>query len=114
MRFDALIRMANVRTPESGIECENCRTFFKPKKPWQKFCKPKCRTEHFWRMNHVTSRSSEPLDESMDSVFASMLGKIAAESGEYGSQKAGDNIDTGLFMCRLLREKGFEIRRTQV
>ena len=47
-----------------------------------------------------------PLDAAMDNVTALRLGEVANKAV---SEPAGDLIDRGLVLIRLLREAGFEV-----
>lgn len=44
-------------------ECEHCNAIFKPKKSWQKFCKPSCRMKN-WNENNLPK--PELVDEKKD------------------------------------------------
>jgi hypothetical protein len=51
----------------------------------------------------------EPLDSSMSNDDAYRLGMLAREAASLGPAKCGDEIDRGLILCRLMREKGYRI-----
>lgn len=54
----------------------------------------------------------EPLTGVSDNVLVSRLGEIAMEACD-PHQKAGDYIDRGLILLRLLKKQGFEVREKQ-
>ena len=54
----------------------------------------------------MTTRPPGALTEAMDNVLAWNLGKICLEAAS-PEQKAGDYIDRGLILRRLLEESGF-------
>lgn len=49
---------------------------------------------------------NKPLDKNMDNTIAYQLGSILSLVEQC---PAGDNIDKGLILCRLLKESGFSI-----
>lgn len=53
-------------------------------------------------------RYDKPLTALMDNVFAMQMGE-AAKATMSPDQKAGDSIDRGLILLRLLNEKGFDV-----
>ena len=55
----------------------------------------------------LDGRRYKPLSSSMDNVIASRLGRIARQAGVTDS--AGDDIDRGLILLRLLGEAGLEL-----
>lgn len=53
--------------------------------------------------------SDKYLSELMDNVLAYRLGLIARDAGTRGPDTAGDEIDRGLILRRLLEEKQFHL-----
>lgn len=60
------------------------------------------------RLGASIERGSKPLDAFMDNVLASRLGDVARNAMS-SDQKAGDSIDRGLILRRLLDEAGFKL-----
>lgn len=52
----------------------------------------------------------QELTSAMDNVYASRLGRIADVAA---AQKAGDSIDRGLILLRLLKQNGFTVLADQ-
>lgn len=52
------------------------------------------------------------LDAACDNVLAWKLGEVASRAGDPARKDVGDYIDRGLILLRLLREAGFEVRKT--
>jgi hypothetical protein len=56
---------------------------------------------------------AEEITPAMDNVLAWRLGEIARKAGTADNSVAGDPIDRGLILLRLLNEAGFELIRRE-
>lgn len=61
-------------------------------------------------MNRFNPHPEEPLaGRPHDSVLDYQLGKIASVAGDPKRKDVGDEIDRGLILLKLLKEKGFTV-----